>query len=81
MRAAYPGRTVVLDMIGQTQGYWDGLRLQRLLGNLVVNALKYGSTDSLVRVVVANDEDGLRFEVRNTGSESTKKDWSNSRED
>ncbi len=67
LRAAHPGRELVLDVSGDTKGSWDGPRLQRLLGNLVVNAVKYGSKDTPISVVVAGDKDGLRFEVRNRG--------------
>ena len=67
LRAAHPGRELVLDVTGETKGFWDGPRLQRLLGNLVVNAVKYGSKDAPVSVVVSDDKDGLRFEVRNSG--------------
>jgi signal transduction histidine kinase len=67
LRAAHPGRELVLDVTGDTKGFWDGPRLQRLLGNLVVNAVKYGSKGTPASVVVAGDKDGLRFEVRNTG--------------
>ena len=67
LRAAHPGREFVLNVTGDTKGFWDGPRLQRLLGNLVVNAVKYGLKDAPVSVVVAGDKDGLRFEVRNTG--------------
>jgi signal transduction histidine kinase len=68
LRAAHPGRRLVLEVAGDSQGRWDGQRLQQLLGNLVTNAIKYGAPDEPVRVVVTGEEDGLRFEVRNAGS-------------
>ena len=37
------------------------------LGNLVVNAVKYGDKKAPVRVVIAEEGEGLRIEVRNTG--------------
>lgn len=67
LRAAHPGRELALDVSGDLKGSWDGPRLQRLLGNLVVNAVKYGSKDAPVSVVVSGDRDELRFEVRNSG--------------
>jgi signal transduction histidine kinase len=42
LRAAYPGRELVLEVTGDTRGCWDGPSLQRLLGNLVVNAEVWG---------------------------------------
>lgn len=67
VRAAHPGRELVLDVSGDTKGFWDGPRLRRLLGNLVVNAIKYGSKNSPVIVKVAPENEALRIEVRNTG--------------
>jgi len=67
LRAAYPDQRLELEVAGDSRGLWDGLRLQQLLGNLVVNAIKYGAPDTPVRVVVAGQEADLRFEVRNSG--------------
>jgi signal transduction histidine kinase len=67
LRAAYPGRQLELQVTGQTRSFLDGPRVQRLLGNLVVNALKYGAQDAPVRVVLTADEAGVRFQVRNSG--------------
>jgi signal transduction histidine kinase len=67
LRAAYPDRQLELEVVGDAHGFWDGLCLQRLLGNLVVNALKYGAQDTPVRVIIAGEEAGVRFDVRNTG--------------
>jgi signal transduction histidine kinase len=67
LRAAHPERTLILQMSGNTRGCWDGPRLQRLLGNLVNNAVKYGAKDAPVSVVVSDDKDQLRFHVKNSG--------------
>jgi signal transduction histidine kinase len=67
LRIAYPSRELKLEVTGDTKGWWDGPRLQRVLGNLVVNAVKYGDPVAPVRVVIAGEAEGLRFEVRNIG--------------
>ena len=36
LRGAHPGRRIELEVVGDTRGRWDGLRLQQLLRNLVV---------------------------------------------
>ncbi|QYY28572.1 sensor histidine kinase [Cupriavidus pinatubonensis] len=67
LRASHPGRQIDLELTGNLQGYWDGQRLQQLLGNLVLNAINYGAQDAPVRVVASADDDEVCFEVRNIG--------------
>jgi signal transduction histidine kinase len=67
LRIAHPGHRIELEVTGDTRGVWDGPRLQQLLGNLVVNAIKYGLPDAPVQVAVTGDERELRVEVRNSG--------------
>ena len=67
VRAAHPDRRIELTVHGDAKGVWDGRRLQQLLGNLVLNAIKYGAPDAPVHVVVAGESDELRFEVKNSG--------------
>ena len=67
LRAAHPNRQLHLAVTGDTQGMWDGRRLQQVLGNLVLNAIKYGAADTPVHVVINGEDSDMRFEVRNTG--------------
>ncbi len=67
IRAAHPDRRVDLEVHGDCVGVWDGTRLQQLIGNLVLNALRYGSADSPVRVLARGDETDLLIEVINRG--------------
>ena len=67
LRGAYPARPLELEVIGETRGRWDGLRLQQLLRNLVSNAIKYGAPDTPVRVVLTGEEADVRLEVMNSG--------------
>lgn len=67
IRGAHPGRQIELEVAGDTEGLWDGPRLQQLLRNLVTNAFKYGASDAPVRVTVTGEGPEIRLEVTNRG--------------
>lgn len=67
LRAAYPDSRLLLNVEGDCQGFWDGKRVQQLLGNLVVNAIHHGEPDAPVRVTVMGGEAGVRIAVSNRG--------------
>ena len=67
LRAIYPDRQIELHASGNLQGVWDGHRLQQLLGNLILNALRYGAQDTPVRAIVAGDATQVRIDVINCG--------------
>jgi signal transduction histidine kinase len=66
--AAYPSRQIQLEVKGECHGSWDGKWVQQLLGNLVTNAIYYGSPDRPVRVAVLGENTDVRIEVSNSGS-------------
>ena len=67
LRAANPGRQIALEIDGDLHGRWDEQRMQQLLSNLVINAIKYGSPDGPVQVIAAATDGDVRFEVKNHG--------------
>lgn len=67
LRAIHPDRQIELHVTGDSQGVWDGRRLQQLLGNLVINAIKYGAQGTPVRVVVTCNVTHCRIDVSNRG--------------
>ena len=67
VRAVHPDRELELDVAGDCHGVWDGRRLQQLLGNLVLNAIKYGEPDAPVRVTLTGEEAEVLLEVKNSG--------------
>jgi signal transduction histidine kinase len=67
LRAIHPDRLLELDVGGDLQGLWDGQRLQQLLGNLVLNAIKYGAQDTPVRVAVTGEATRIYINVSNRG--------------
>lgn len=67
LRAGYPGREIDFQVIGDVRGTWDSQRLEQLLGNLVLNALRYGTRGEPVRVLVVGRPAEVEFSVRNRG--------------
>jgi len=67
LRSAHPGREIALDTSGDLSGNWDRGRLQQVISNLVVNALKYGTPGSKVCVGANGVGDEVIFAVENQG--------------
>jgi signal transduction histidine kinase len=67
LRVSHPGRSIGLEVNGDVSGVWDINRLNQLLGNLVVNAIKYGAFSSPVRIVLEGLPTEVRFAVHNHG--------------
>jgi signal transduction histidine kinase len=68
VRAVHPDRQLELDVVGDCHGVWDGRRLQQLLGNLVLNAIKYGDPDAPVGVSLRGEASAVLLEVKNSGA-------------
>jgi signal transduction histidine kinase len=67
LRAVHSDRQIDLHVSGDSQGVWDAKRLQQLLQNLVLNAIKYGGQDTPVRVEVTGYSTHVCIDVRNSG--------------
>jgi signal transduction histidine kinase len=67
LRVSHPGRQMELQATGDVIGTWDAHRLHQVLNNLVLNALKYGSVDAPVRVVIVGTLGEVEFSVHNRG--------------
>jgi signal transduction histidine kinase len=67
LRVSHPRQPIELQVIGDVTGTWDPLRLQQMLNNIVLNALKYGTHDAPVQVVVVGTPGEVEFRVHNRG--------------
>jgi signal transduction histidine kinase len=65
LRAAHPDCRLELKVTGDVSGAFDSRRVQRLLDNLVVNAIKYGARNAPVRVILTGQGSDVRFDVTN----------------
>ena len=64
--AARAGTALHLDVAGDPHGFWDRLRVEQVVGNLVSNAIKYGGGRP-VDVRVDGTGDPVRVEVEDRG--------------
>lgn len=67
LRTTIPGRVFELTVQGDCKGMWDGPRIEQLLGNLVINAVKYGAPDAPIRVAVTGGAGEVTIDVANKG--------------
>jgi PAS domain S-box-containing protein len=67
LRAAEPGRRVVLELEGDGAGVWDPARMAQVVSNLVSNALRHGARGAPVRVAVRGDDAHAVLQVTNDG--------------
>jgi signal transduction histidine kinase len=67
LRASHSERQIELQVMGDVSGIWDPHRLQQVLNNLVLNALKYGMRDAPVEVKIVGTAGEVEFGVHNRG--------------
>jgi len=68
LRASHPSHEIELQITGDAKGVWDPHRLHQLLGNLVLNAIKYGARDAPVIVAIVGLPAEVEFRVHNRGA-------------
>ena len=65
----FPGRPVQVVRRGRVDGLWDAARIGRVMGNLLVNALKHGADDQPVALTLdGSAEDVVCISVHNQGN-------------
>lgn len=68
LQFANPDNEIQLEIEGDVSGNWDERRVQQILCNLVLNAIKYGTRDAPIRVRLIGVADSVQFEVLNSGA-------------
>ncbi|MGF6314151.1 sensor histidine kinase [Pseudomonas frederiksbergensis] len=66
--AAHPQCDPTLSVEGDTQGVWDGRKLNQMLQNLIGNALQHGSSNNAVKLTLRGEADSVRLTVHNDGA-------------
>lgn len=66
-RAMYPNSNIVFTTSGKITGCFDGVRLQQLLTNLLINAAQYSEKNRDVLFAANAVEDNIVFNVTNFG--------------
>lgn len=67
LQSAMPGARILFDAPSSLRGMFDGGRIRETLGNLVVNAAKYGTPGGHIRVDLRDDGSGVEVVVVNFG--------------
>jgi len=55
--AFHPEHRIRLEMTGQLDGHWDAARIGQVFSNLIGNAVKHGSMEAPIDVVLNGDDD------------------------
>lgn len=64
-----PDCVIFFSTEGSTAGHWDRSRLKQLLGNLISNAVQYGTPGAPVNVRLVGRSQNVRLTVENQGEE------------
>jgi PAS domain S-box-containing protein len=67
LRAAHPGREIVVEASGDLRGRWDSGRTAQIVSNLVANALTHGAHEAPVRLSMRADNGAAVIVVTNSG--------------
>jgi signal transduction histidine kinase len=65
--AMYPNSRIVFQARGNLRGAFDGVRLQQLVTNLLINAAQYGARDTEVQLDVVGGTTDIAITVSNFG--------------
>jgi len=68
MKPALRERITIDSPHQQVMGYWDTKALRRAINNLVSNAVKYGSKEETISIIIRQDEERTTVAVHNQGN-------------
>ncbi len=68
MRSLAKGRTIEINVAGDTEGSWDRARIGQVFSNLIGNAIEYSYPGGNIFVTVGGAPEGVIISVHNEGS-------------
>jgi signal transduction histidine kinase len=68
LKLGHPGREIRLRTEGNGKGLWDADRLERVVSNLIANALQYGPEDTPVTIESRGNDTEWTLSVHNLGA-------------
>ncbi len=68
LKVAHPARVISIAPAGNMKASWDVGRIERVVSNLVGNALVHGREGGAVDVAVTGDDDSVEISVHNGGA-------------
>jgi signal transduction histidine kinase len=67
-RTVHPSREIRYERGGSSEVSWDDDRIERVIENLMSNALKYSPTDTPIELAWNREQDRVVIEVKNRGA-------------
>lgn len=68
IRSANPDSIIRFESSGDLKGRFDPARFQQVLSNLLNNAVKYGASDSPVKLSASGEAESITVQVKNFGN-------------
>lgn len=77
LKDIYGERFIVESSSREIMGFWDIIGIQRILENLVSNAVKYGTPYSTVTIKLSSSTEAVKIQVTNIGEPIPEEEQSN----
>lgn len=77
LKELFGERFKLINNVGVCEGSWDDMAIHRMMENLVINAIKYGSPETLVTITLSLEQDYVVISVHNSGNPISVEDQKN----
>jgi hypothetical protein len=67
LQLAYPEANILLDAPQPVEGEWDILRVEQMISNLIINAIRHGDSGGEVHVNIFEEKEKALLSVHNQG--------------
>lgn len=67
LQLGYPEANIVLDAPQPVEGEWDILRIEQMMTNLIINAIRHGEPGGEINVKISAEEEQALLSIHNNG--------------